>query len=139
VSVPFYLDASSEPWAFVVTDLGDWEKWVVKALDLIMVAAVGLALLFGGYEDTKTLYFPALALLWFGLFNLRRLVHPYVLVLLTLLATLILSAPYGIFGIGLIYLVLSAFVLFVFIAAIAIPFGITAVSAYVRRVRRGKA
>jgi hypothetical protein len=114
------------------------EMWVVKALGLIVVAAVGLALLFGGYEDPKTLYFPALALLWFGLFNLRRPVHPYVLVLLTLLATLILSALYGIFGIGLIYLVLSAFVLFVFIAAITIPFGITAVSAYVRRVRRRK-
>jgi hypothetical protein len=112
--------------------------WVVKALGLIVVAAVGLALLFGGYEDPKTLYFPTLALLGFGLFNLRRPVHPYVLVLLTLFATLILSALYGIFGIGLTYLVLSAFALFVCIAAIAIPFGITAVSAYVRRVRRRK-
>jgi hypothetical protein len=112
--------------------------WVAKALGLMLVAAVALALLFGAYEDPKTLYFPALALLGFGYFNLRRPVHPYVLVLLTLLATLILSALYGIFGIGLIYLTFSAFMLFVFIAAIAIPFGITAVSAYVRRARRRK-
>jgi hypothetical protein len=114
------------------------KMWVAKALGLIVVAAVGLALLFGGYEDPKTLYFPALALVLFGLFNVRRPVHPYVLVLLALLATLISSAFYGVFGIGLIYLVLSAFILFVFLAAIAIPFGITAVSAYVRRVRRRK-
>jgi hypothetical protein len=112
--------------------------WVAKALGLIIVAAVGLALLFGGYEDPKTLYFPALALRWFGIFKLRRPVHPYVVVLLALFTTLILSALYGIFGIRQIYLVLSAFALIVFIAAIAIPFGITAVSAYVRSVWRRK-
>jgi len=112
--------------------------WVARALVFFVVAAVGLALLFGGYQDPKTLVFPALALLLFGFFSLPRPVHPYVLVLLALLATLISSALYGIFGVGLDALVYSAFLLFVFVAAIAIPFGIAAVSAGVRRVRRRK-
>lgn len=114
--------------------------WVVKALGLIMAAAIGLALLFGGYENPQTLYFPALALFWFAVLFLRpaRPVHPYVVVFLTLLATLIFSALYGIFGIGLSALILTAFFLFVCVTAIAIPFGIAAVSAYVRSMRRRK-
>ncbi|MDA9524783.1 hypothetical protein XI06_31940 [Bradyrhizobium sp. CCBAU 11434] len=105
--------------------------WAGKALGLILVAALGLGLLFGGYQDPKTLCYPALALLWFGVFTLRP-IHPYVLVLLTLLATLISGALYRIFSIGLDALVYSAFFLFVFVAAIAIPFGLTSISAYVR-------
>jgi hypothetical protein len=111
--------------------------WAPRALVLVVVAAVGLALLFGGYQDPKTLVFPTLALLLFVFFSLPP-VHPYVLVLLALLTTLISSALYGIFGVGLDALVCSAFLLFVFVAAIAIPFGIVAVSAGVRRVRRRK-
>jgi hypothetical protein len=111
--------------------------WVAKALALIVVAAVGVALLFGGYQDPKTLYYPALAVLWFGLYTLRPF-HPYVLVLLTLLATLISGTLYGIFGIGLDALVYSAFLLFVLVSAIAIPFGIAAVSACIRSVGHRK-
>lgn len=113
---------------------------VAKALGLIVVAAIGLALLFGGYEDPQTLYFPALALFWFAILFLRpaRPVHPYVIVFLTLLATLLFSALYGMFGIGQSALVLSAFFLFVCVTAIAIPFGIAAVSAYVRSMGRRK-
>src|SRR6201998_4630647 len=108
--------------------------WAARALVWGVAAAVGLALLFGEYQDPKTLVFPALALLLFGVFSLPP-VHPYVLVLLALLATPISSALYGIFGVGLDALVCSAFLLFVFAAAIAIPFGIAAVSAGIR-VRR---
>ncbi|MBR0720845.1 hypothetical protein JQ612_11550 [Bradyrhizobium manausense] len=114
--------------------------WVTKALGLIVVAAIGYALLFGGYEDPRTLYFPALALFLFAVFFLRpaRPVHPYVIVFLTLLATLIFSALYGIFGIGQSALVLSATFLIVCVTAIVIPFGIAAVSAYVRSMGRRK-
>jgi hypothetical protein len=107
------------------------KMWAARALVLIVVAAIGVALLFGGYQDPKTLVFPALALLLAGFFSLPP-VHPYVLVLLALLATLISSALYGIFGVGLDALVFAAFLLFVFVAAIAIPFGIAAVSSGVR-------
>ncbi|WP_298875617.1 hypothetical protein [uncultured Bradyrhizobium sp.] len=94
--------------------------WVVKALGLIVVAAIAYSLLFGGYEDPQTLYFPALALFWFAVLFLRptRPVHPYVIASLALLPTLIFSALYGIFGIGLSALVLSAFFLFVCVTAI---------------------
>ena len=109
--------------------------WTVRALVLVVVAALALALLFGGYQDPKTLVFPALALLLFGVFRAPP-VHPYALVLLALLATLISSALYGIFGVGLKALICSGFVLFVFVAAIAIPFGIAAVSAGVGRRKR---
>ena len=111
--------------------------WSAKALGLIMAASVGLALLFGGYQDPKALYYPALALLCFGLFTVPR-IHPYTLVLLALLATLISGALYAILGISLAALVYSAFLLFVFVAAIAIPLGVTAVSTYIRRLRDGR-
>ncbi|MET4803394.1 hypothetical protein [Bradyrhizobium sp. LB11.1] len=112
--------------------------WVAKALGLIGVAAIGCALLFGGYEDAQTLYFPALTLFLFAVLFLRpaRPVHPYIIVFLTLLATLISSALYGVFGIGRAALVISALFLFVGVTAVAIPFGIDAVSAYVRSLRR---
>lgn len=114
--------------------------WVAKALGLIVVAAIGYALLFGGYEDPQTLYLPTLALFLFAVLFLHpaRPIHPYVVVILALLATLIVGTVYGIFGIGRAALVLSAIFAFVCATAIVILFGIDAVSAYVRSIRRRK-
>jgi hypothetical protein len=51
-------------------DVETGKMWVARALVLVVIAAVGFALLFGGYQDPKALVFPALALLLFGFFSL---------------------------------------------------------------------
>jgi hypothetical protein len=63
-------------------------------------------------------------------------VHPFSLVLLALLATLVLGTLYGVFGIGKDALIFAFSALVVFAMPVVVVFGVTGIVVGIRRLMR---